>query len=93
MVTGDSGQGMTHGALAGILLKDLIVTGESPWEAVYDPSRKTPTGMLNFISENLTAIQNFAEYLSPGEIDSVEELKPGQGGILRDGMQKIAASP
>ena len=37
VATGDSGQGMTHGALAGILLKDLIVNGASPWEAVYDP--------------------------------------------------------
>ena len=47
VVTGDSGQGMTHGALAGLLLKDLIVSGASPWEAVYEPSRKTPTGILN----------------------------------------------
>ena len=39
---GDSGQGMTHGALAGILLvKDLILTGKSPWQAVYEPDRKT----------------------------------------------------
>ena len=30
VVTGDSGQGMTHGALAGLLLKDLIVSGASP---------------------------------------------------------------
>ena len=48
VVTGDSGQGMTHGALAGILLKDLIVNGSSPWEAVYDPARKTPAGICQF---------------------------------------------
>jgi glycine/D-amino acid oxidase-like deaminating enzyme/nitrite reductase/ring-hydroxylating ferredoxin subunit len=91
VVTGDSGQGMTHGALAGILLKGLMVDGTSPWEAVYDPSRKTPTGIVNFVRENVTAIKNFAEYMLPCELDSVDELKPGEGGIIRDGLHKIAA--
>ena len=90
VVTGDSGQGMTHGALAGLLIKDLIISGKSPWQEVYVPSRKTPSGVVNYISENVTAIKNFAEYLMPGELDSVDELKPGQGGIVRDGISKVA---
>lgn len=96
IVTGDSGQGMTHGALAGLLIKDLILTGQSPWEAVYDPARKPSTSVMNFVNENVTAIKNFAEHLMPaehpGEIDSVDQLKPGEGGIVRDGSRKIAAS-
>ena len=91
VATGDSGQGMTHGALAGILLKDLILTGRSQWQEVYEPSRKTPTGIVNYVNENITAIKNFAEYLMPGELDSVDELKPGEGGIIRQGASKIAA--
>jgi len=91
VATGDSGQGMTHGALAGILLRQLIVGGGSPWEAVYDPGRKTPSGVMNFVRENVTAIKNFAEYMLPGEIESAEALSPGQGGIVRDGLRKIAA--
>jgi glycine/D-amino acid oxidase-like deaminating enzyme/nitrite reductase/ring-hydroxylating ferredoxin subunit len=88
---GDSGQGMTHGALAGLLIKDLITTGKSPWQAVYDPDRKPPSGIVNYVNENVTAIKNFAEYLMPSEIDSVDALKPGEGGIIRDGMSKVAA--
>ena len=88
---GDSGQGMTHGALAGLLIKDLILTGKSPWQAVYDPDRKPPSGIVNYVNENVTAIKNFAEYLMPSEIDSVDALKPGEGGIIRDGMSKVAA--
>jgi glycine/D-amino acid oxidase-like deaminating enzyme/nitrite reductase/ring-hydroxylating ferredoxin subunit len=91
IATGDSGQGMTHGALAGLLLKDLIINGASAWEDVYAPGRKTPAGLGNFVSENLTAIKSFAEYLIPGEMGSVDELTPGQGGIFRDGISKIAA--
>jgi glycine/D-amino acid oxidase-like deaminating enzyme/nitrite reductase/ring-hydroxylating ferredoxin subunit len=91
IVTGDSGQGMTHGALAGLLIRDLILANASPWETVYDPARKTPTGILNYVKENLTAIENFAEYLLPGELGDPVKLKPGQGGIIRDGSHKIAA--
>ena len=92
VATGDSGQGMTHGALAGILLKNLVIYGAGEWSDVYDPSRKPLSAVMNFISENVTAIKNFAEYLMPAEIDSADELKPGQGGIMRDGLQKIAVS-
>jgi glycine/D-amino acid oxidase-like deaminating enzyme/nitrite reductase/ring-hydroxylating ferredoxin subunit len=89
---GDSGQGMTHGALAGILIKDLIATGKNAWQEVYDPARTPPTSVINFINENITAIKNFAEYLMPAEIDGVDQLKPGQGGIIRDGNKKVAAA-
>ena len=90
IVTGDSGQGMTHGALAGILIRDLIVSGSSHWEAVYDPARKPPRTIGNYISENLTAVKNFAEYVRPGEISSPDDLKPGEGGVMRDGLKKLA---
>ena len=41
IATGDSGQGMTHGTIAGILLTDLIVGRRNPWTALYDPARKS----------------------------------------------------
>ncbi|MEZ2330652.1 FAD-dependent oxidoreductase [Mesorhizobium sp. RCC_202] len=90
VVTGDSGQGMTHGALSGMLLANLISGRESPWAAVYEPSRKTPSGVLNYVRENLSVIKNLAGYVLPGELDSVDELQPGQGGILR-ALGRIAA--
>jgi glycine/D-amino acid oxidase-like deaminating enzyme/nitrite reductase/ring-hydroxylating ferredoxin subunit len=91
IATGDSGQGMTHGVVASLLLKDLILQGESNWTELYDPSRKTASTLHNFISENVTPLKNFAEYIAPGEISSVDELKPGDGAIVRQGLQKIAA--
>ena len=41
VVTGDSGMGITHGTIAGMLLTDLILGRENPWAELYDPSRKT----------------------------------------------------
>jgi glycine/D-amino acid oxidase-like deaminating enzyme/nitrite reductase/ring-hydroxylating ferredoxin subunit len=89
--TGDSGQGITHGAVAGLLIRDLILKGESPWAEVYDPSRKPLKALGTFISENVTAAKNFAEYVAPGERDSWEDLKPGEGAIVRNGLSKVAA--
>ena len=91
VVTGDSGQGMTHGALAGLLLKDLILGQPSPWAEVYDPGRKPLSGVVNYVRENLSAVKNLAGYVLPGDLTSVNDLAPGQGGILRRGVHKIAA--
>jgi Rieske Fe-S protein len=89
--TGDSGQGITHGAVAGMLISDLILKGQSPWEEVYDPARKPVKAAGTFLSENVTVAKNFAEYVAPGEIVSWDELKPGQGAIVRKGLSKVAA--
>lgn len=91
VATGDSGQGITHGVVAGLLISDLIVKGASPWEALYEPSRKTVSAAKTFIVENMTALENLAEYVAPGELASTAHLKPGQGAIIREGLSKIAA--
>jgi Rieske Fe-S protein len=91
LISGDSGQGITNGAVAGMLIADLITAGSSPWSAVYDPARKVGSNIGQFISENITPLKNFAEYLSAGEMASAEQLAPGEGRVLRDGMKKIAA--
>lgn len=62
-----------------------------PWESVYDPSRKTLSAARDFISENATAVKNFAEYVAPGELSLARELERGQGAIIRKGLSKVAA--
>ena len=89
--TGDSGQGITHGVAGSMILSQLITTGRSAWAGAYDPSRKTLKTAGKFLSENITVVKNFAEYVAPGELKSLDELKPGCGAIVRDGLTKIAA--
>ncbi|MCK1733777.1 FAD-dependent oxidoreductase [Bradyrhizobium sp. 138] len=91
LVSGDSGQGITNGLVAGLLVTDLITTGASPWEDIYAPSRKIQKNIGEFISENITPLKNFAEYLTASEIASVEQLRPGEGRLVRSGLKKIAA--
>lgn len=39
IATGDSGNGITHGTIAGIILHDLIVGKDNPWAELYNPNR------------------------------------------------------
>jgi Rieske Fe-S protein len=89
--TGDSGQGMTHGVVGSLINSALILNQSARWQEVYEPSRKTLSAIGNYLRENLTAVKNFSEYLAPGELNSLNELKPGQGAIVRKGLTKIAA--
>lgn len=41
IATGDSGNGMTHGTIAGKLLTDLILGKKNSWASLYNPSRKS----------------------------------------------------
>jgi Rieske Fe-S protein len=93
LVTGDSGNGMTHGTLAGILLTDLIVGRSNPWATLYDPSRVTlgVSSAKEFAKENLNVAAQYAkDYVRPGEVKSVEEIAVDSGAILRDGRKLLA---
>ncbi|MGD9633412.1 MAG: FAD-dependent oxidoreductase [Pirellulales bacterium] len=90
VVTGDSGMGITHGTIAGMLLTDLICGRENPWAKLYDPARKSLAAAGNFLQENVNVATKYAEWLTPGEVDSVDEIEPGCGAILRRGFTKVA---
>lgn len=90
VATGDSGQGMTHGALAGLLIAELITAGHHGWEKLYDPSRKIRRGLGEYVRENATAVRNYAGHVLPGEISSTREVKRGEGAVMRDGRHLIA---
>ncbi|NOJ39297.1 FAD-dependent oxidoreductase [Bradyrhizobium australiense] len=89
--TGDSGQGMTHGVAGAMINAALILGRDAKWTEVYAPSRKTPAALGNFLKENVTPVKSFAEYLAPGELNSVSDLKTGHGAVIRQGLNKIAA--
>jgi Rieske Fe-S protein len=92
VVTGDSGNGITHGTIAGMLIVDLIAGRENPWANLYDPSRKTlkPRVLADYIAENANVAAQFRDYITRGSVKSVDEIKSGEGAILRHGIKKIA---
>jgi glycine/D-amino acid oxidase-like deaminating enzyme/nitrite reductase/ring-hydroxylating ferredoxin subunit len=93
MASGDSGQGMTHGTVAGILLTDLIMGRQNLWAEVYDPKRiSLRAGPLTEVAkENLDVVFHFAkDYLSRGEVQSEAEIPRGEGRLMRRGTHKLA---
>ena len=92
IATGDSGAGLTHGTIAGILLRDLIIGRDNPWVALYDPARKTLPAGTTFTRHDPKTGGEYAHWLTPGEVNTVEEIKPGMGAVIRRGLSKVAIS-
>jgi glycine/D-amino acid oxidase-like deaminating enzyme/nitrite reductase/ring-hydroxylating ferredoxin subunit len=90
IATGDSGMGLTHGTIAGMLLTDLIMGRENPWTSLYDPSRKSLRAGLTFAEENLNVAAQYGTWVTPGEVNTPDEIKPGTGAVVRKGLFKIA---
>jgi len=94
LATGDSGQGMTHGTIAGMLISDLILGRPNEWEKLYDPSRKTlsfDTAKM-FLEENLDVGAQLTDLLpTGGDVKGGAEIGAGEGAILQRGAMKIAA--
>jgi len=91
VATGDSGMGMTHGTIAGMLITDLIQGRENPWAALYDPTRKQTKSLGEFLRENLDVAKQYTDYVKPGDVGSIDEIRPGTGAIIREGVRPVAA--
>jgi glycine/D-amino acid oxidase-like deaminating enzyme/nitrite reductase/ring-hydroxylating ferredoxin subunit len=90
ITTGDSGNGMTHGTIAGILLTDLILKRDNPWEDVYNPSRIRIHSGKEFVKENVnTACEAVGKWIATGG-PKEHDLQPGMGAVFAEGTKKIA---
>ena len=90
IATGDSGMGMTHGTIAGMLLADLIAGRPNRWEDLYHPGRTSLRAIGDLAKENLNFLAQYADLLTGGDVGSVAEIAPGEGAVLRRGLKKIA---
>ena len=92
--TGDSGIGISHGVTGALVIAPLILGGESRFAQLFDPGRKASASLPSlkeFASGVAGAVRNLTEYVAPGDVDSAEALKPGEGALVREGLHKIAA--
>ncbi len=93
MATGFAKWGMTGGTAAALLLADLLRERESPWASLFDPNRLTlRASARKLVSENAKAGVHFVHdrIAAPGS-GSPEDLRPGEGGIVRHEGEKVAA--
>jgi glycine/D-amino acid oxidase-like deaminating enzyme/nitrite reductase/ring-hydroxylating ferredoxin subunit len=93
IVTGDSGNGMTHGTIAGMLISDLITGKENRWEKIYSPSRFKIFKAGNVFFKQM--VGGFVAYLkdkpkNPEEVQ-LSEIKTGEGKIIELDGKKYGA--
>lgn len=91
LITGDSGMGMTHGTIGGMIVSDLILGRENPWTEVYDPSRLATQSITEAVPEILSSTAPYVDWLKGGDVSSADEIKNGTGAIISHGTTKIAA--
>lgn len=91
LIAGDSGHGLTHGTIGGLIIRDIILDRPNAWVGLYDPKRFQWRGVGTFVSENLNSAIQYRDWFSSGDVESFREIVPGEGAIVRDGWNKIAA--
>ncbi|MBP2293188.1 FAD-dependent oxidoreductase [Azospirillum rugosum] len=90
VATGDSGMGMTHGTIAGMVLCELIHGSGSPWAALYDPGRKMTSKLGTYLRENIDVGRQYLDYVRRSEVESEQSIAPGEGAVLKSGGKPIA---
>ena len=89
MHSGDSGNGITHGIMAGILLTDLIMGRDNKWAELYQPTRVSLRATPTLIKHNVEAMLDFAQYVLPAE--DIEGIQPNEGRVISRHGKRIAA--
>ncbi len=84
--------GLTSGTFAARIISDQIAGRENSWAAQFNPTRVGARGLPKVAQLGGKFTLDFiADRAAPGAKASAAELKPGEGGVVRDGLGKLGA--
>jgi glycine/D-amino acid oxidase-like deaminating enzyme/nitrite reductase/ring-hydroxylating ferredoxin subunit len=91
--TGYSGNGLTFGTLAAMMISDAILNRLNPWTELFDPNRKAFTrGMWEYIKENADyPYYMIRDRFAGSDGRSLRSVRRGQGKIIERDGSKVAA--
>lgn len=90
IITGDSGNGMTHATIGAMIITDSIMGIANPWKDLYSPSRITLKIAVDFAKETSNMASQYLDWILESDVKNTADLAPGDGGILTAGLKKIA---
>lgn len=92
VATGFSGNGMTFGTAAAMLMTDLVRGTTSPWAELFDPGRIKPlAAAASFVKDNAeVGLHLVKDWLAPAETSDLADVGPGEGKIVRVGARRLA---
>jgi glycine/D-amino acid oxidase-like deaminating enzyme/nitrite reductase/ring-hydroxylating ferredoxin subunit len=91
--TGFSGNGMTFGTLAAIMMADAIAGRPNPWAELFDPGRAAiRRGLWEYIKENADyPYYMIRDRFAGAQGKSLRSVRPGRGKVIEREGQKVAA--
>ncbi|MBF4491192.1 FAD-dependent oxidoreductase [Flavobacterium sp. JLP] len=90
IITGDSGNGMTHATIGAMIISDSINGSKNKWEDLYSPSRITLKTTGDFIKEAGNMASQYLDWIKGSDLKNTADLPAGEGGIISSGLKKIA---
>lgn len=92
LATGFAADGLTYGALAGMILADQIAGRDNPFSALYAPSRFTPVKSAGaFLKENLNVAGYYVkDYVRGGDVKRLADVPRGEGRVVEIGGERRA---
>lgn len=92
VITGDSGNGLTHGVLAGKLIADEIEGVDNPWASLYNPNRlaSIAKSLPSMLEHDVQINMQYKRWMQ-SDIKDIEDLAPNTGGVMHTGV--IGQSP
>ncbi|CAK7205724.1 hypothetical protein SEUCBS139899_008503 [Sporothrix eucalyptigena] len=92
IVTGDSGNGLTHGVIAGRLIADEIDGVTNSWATLYSPKRVASvlSSAGSVLTHGLKINAQYKRHLQ-SDLQDIEDLLPGEGGVLNSKTSKPVA--
>lgn len=91
IITGDSGNGLTHATIGALLITDLISGRKNRWEEIYSPSRISIKATKEYLKENANVAAQYTDWISVKPKPNFEDIPRGEGIVYRDGVGLIAA--
>ncbi|WP_348825077.1 FAD-dependent oxidoreductase [Flavobacterium aestuarii] len=90
IITGDSGNGMTHATIGARIISDSIAGKKNKWEELYSPSRITLKATGDFLKETGNMAAQYLDWISFNDLNDTVDIPAGEGGIISSGLKKIA---
>lgn len=92
VATGFGGNGITYSQVAAKVLTDIIVTGKSEYEKLYDPNRIKPVaGFTNFVKEAADVVGKFiGDRFNKEKINELADIAHGEAKLVKYDGHSIA---
>ncbi len=94
VATGYSGNGMTFGTSAGMIVSDQILGKPNPYAELFDATRiKLLASAYDYVKENIqVAVHLITNRLTSIDVEDqpIQALRPGDGGIFESDEGKVA---